>query len=215
MFTYITLNTGSELFCFFVAIVSLWRDKRLVWRSATLYLLITCITEIMGIYLKKQHHPNNAWVYNISMVFEAAFVGAMFIDLLRSVKYSRIIIITGLVLLLIPYYYELSNHGICQYNDLTYTIMSVPFIVYSLFYYYKLLADENYINLWRSAQFWWVAGTLFFYFGSTACDIFYAQLMIEITPKHYLSTYIYKVLNIFLYGCWSYSFICRKWLKKT
>jgi hypothetical protein len=35
-----------------------------------------------------------------------------------------------------------------------------------------LLKDENYTDLRISANFWWVIGVLFFYFGSTAVNLY-------------------------------------------
>ena len=37
--------------------------------------------------------------------------------------------------------------------------------------------------------------------------------MIPMFHQH-LTYFIYKTLNVILYSCWSYSFICRKWLTK-
>jgi hypothetical protein len=50
--------------------------------------------------------------------------------------------------------------------------MSVVFVLASLYFYYLKLKDEHFEPLMFSAPFWWVSGTLFFYFGSTACNNF-------------------------------------------
>ena len=108
--------------------------------------------------------------------------------------------------------YELFVDGAFKKHNITTSVMSVLFVLYSLYYFYCLLKDESHINLKYYPPFWWTAGVLFFYFGSTACNVFYSKLsVITVTPKHYLTYYIYNGLNIILYGCWSYSFICRKW----
>jgi len=93
---------------------------------------------------------------------------------------------------------------------LTYSTMSVVFVVCSLYYFYLLLNDNQYIELKFSADFWWAVTTLLFYFGSTAVNIFRGKLMIKVTSENYLTYYIYLVLNILLSLGWSYSFICRK-----
>jgi hypothetical protein len=46
----------------------------------------------------------------------------------------------------------------------------------------------------------------FFYFGSVACDLFFYQLFL--IPNN-LRSDIYAILNLLLYSCWSYSFLCR------
>jgi hypothetical protein len=222
MLHFITINTAAELFCFFVAIFSLVNDSSLVWRSFVLFLFITCVTEILGIHLKELYladrahvHPN-VWLYNILLIFQAGFVSFMFNHLIGKYVKSKPIIISGLALLAILYIYELLNHGIFKYNELTNTAMLVIFVLYSLFYFYNLIKDDQYVNLAYSSDFWWVAGLLLFYFGSTASNIFFDHLSPhKAISLRYLSSIIFKTLNVLLYSCWSYSFICRKWLTMT
>jgi hypothetical protein len=180
-----------------------------------LYLLVTCIAEISGIYVEREVH-NNYWVYNILLLFDTGFMSLMFAYIFKQYNKSKFIVITGLALFIALYAYEFIAQGFSlfvRYNNLTYTVMSVVYVLYGLYYYYLLLKDERYINLKYSAIFWWVAGTLLFYFGGTACNLFSDQLR-AIKIYQHLSYFIFKALNIILYGFWSYSFICRKWLTK-
>ncbi|MDB5017445.1 MAG: hypothetical protein JWQ84_2277 [Mucilaginibacter sp.] len=211
MYNYFTPNTIIEVICLTIAVISLLKDSSWVWRSMILYLLITCLTEIGGIYVSRQAH-NNHWVYNIFILFEAGFTHLMFAHLFNKYINSKPIIICGLALFCLFYVYEIESHGFFRYNHLTYAILSAQFVLYSLYYYYLLIQDHGYVNLKQSSDFWWVAGILFFYFSSTACNFFDDKLYsVMITPKHHLSYFIFKGLNIILYSCWSYSFICRKW----
>jgi hypothetical protein len=215
MLNYFTFTTTIEILSFFIALICLRKDSNRTWKYFSVFLLITCLAELSGIYLKRNHHPHNAWVYNILMVFELGFVNMMFFEIGSRYSQTKTIIICGVILFAIIYTLELISHGVFVYNNLTYTVMSVTLVVYSLIYYYSLMTDDNYIRIAYSAQFWWVTGCLFYYFGETACDLFYDKLQaVYITPLHTLTYYIYKILNILLYGCWSYSFICRRWLEK-
>lgn len=222
MLNYFTLNTTVELFCFFTALICLRKDISLAWRSMMLFLLITCITEMLGhhirmLYLADRVHVRpNVWLYNGLLLFQAAFISFMFQHLLNKYINSMPIILGGLALLAILYVYEILDHGIYVYNEKTNTVMLVLFVLYSLFFYYQLLKDDRYVSLIYSAEFWWVAGLLFFYFGSTACNIFFDNIPKE-TAKSLmgLSGLIFKILNVIYYGCWSYSFICRRWLTTT
>ena len=198
-----------------------------------IFLLITCVAELMGfhfkhLYLADRHHTHsNAWIYNILILFQAAFLSFMFYNLLGKYVNSKGLILSGLSAVFILYAYETFQHcglkpvegsidtGFYLYNDLTNTVMSVLFVVYSFYYYYCLIKDESYERFAISPSFWWITGTLLFYFGTTACNMFYDQLKgVEISPKHYLTSYIYNVFNVILYGCWAYSFICEKWASK-
>jgi len=219
MWGYFTINTTIELICFFIALICLKKDHDLAWRLMILFLFMTCVAEMTGIYIKRLYlsgnlhiHPNS-WIYNILLMFEMVFVSIMFLSILNEFVNSKSIIISGLTLLFIIYIYEILTHGIYKKNNLTTTVMSILFVLYSLYYFYCLLKHELYVDLKYSPAFWWVIGSLFFYFGSTACNIFYYKLsVVTITPKHYLTYYIYTALNIILYGYWSYSFICKKCL---
>ncbi len=211
---YFTFNTTVELLCLLVALVCLWGDKRLVWRSLILYLLIICIAEFTGAYLKKQHQPNQ-WVYNVLLIFQVGFTPVVFNSFFSRYIKTKLPLLAGVTVLLALYGYDLADHGFFRFNMITYNTMSVIYVLYSLYYFYLLLNDEEYVALPYSANFWWVAGVLFFYFGSTTVNLFREKIAPFNIAGHNLSYYIYIVLNIILYGCWCYSFICKKWIKTT
>ncbi|MGZ3814951.1 MAG: hypothetical protein ACXVB0_23310 [Mucilaginibacter sp.] len=223
MLHYFTINTTVEAICFLVAICCLRKDKSFVWRSMILFLLITCIAEMAGIYVKRLYiadkihvHPN-AWVYNILIFFQIGFFSLMYQHLLSKSANSKPAIIGGFVLLVLLHVFEIFSHSIFVYDVWSNTAMSILLVLYSLYFYYYLLKDDGYLNLKNSSAFWWVAGTLFFYFGTTAYNFFYEKLSsIVLSNKGdviYLK-YLHNTFNILMYGCWSYAFICRKWLTK-
>jgi hypothetical protein len=176
-----------------------------------IYLLITLAAELSGVYVELKYH-NNQWVYNIFIIAEAGFTNLMFAYLYRQFNKRKYIILAGLGLFVVLYAFDLVSHGFLVYSYLTYKSMSVLYVTYGLYFYYLLLKEESYINIRRSAIFWWVAGVLFFYFGNTMCDLFDDLLRdVKIFKNEYLTYFVFKILNIILYGCWSYSFVCRKW----
>jgi hypothetical protein len=220
MLKYFTLNTTTEAVCFIIALVCLAKDTCLVWRGMVLFLFITCITEMIGVHIKRLYladkvhvHPN-VWLYNILLLLQACFISMMFLYLLNKYTNSKRIILSGLALLFILYVYETVTHGIFVYNNITNTVMSIQFVLYCYYYYYYLLKDENYVNLTYSAEFWWIAGTLFYYFGRTACNVLFDVISL-LKPEIEITSPVYKVLNIILYSYWSYSFICKKWQVST
>ena len=127
---------------------------------------------------------------------------------------NKLMISISLLLFSGVYIYEIITNGFLKYVYPAYILLSVQFVIFSLYYYYLQLKSDEYIILKHSSEFWWVAGTLLFYFANTTCDIFDDDLKsVMIAPLHqHLTYFIYKILNIILYGFWSYSFICRKWL---
>jgi hypothetical protein len=220
MLQYFTIYTVAELICFFIAIICLINDKDFNWRMMILFMLVTCMVEMGAIPLKTvyRHNPipanSSAWIYNILLLIQISAFSFMFYHLLNKHIRSKPLIIGGLALLLVIYIYDLFTFpaGIFNYNADTYSVMSVLFIFYSLYYYYLLIGAEEYADIKTLADFWWVTGTLFFFFGSTACNLFY-NMLTKVSPGNtvYL-THIGNVLIIILYSCWSYSFICKRWI---
>ena len=168
------------------------------------------------LYLTDRAHVHpNIWLYNFLLIFQGGFISYMFEYLLSKFVHIKMVIVGGLIVFTVLYIYETWSHGIFVYNEITNTVMLVLFVFYSLYYYYNLLKDDRHIRLIYSADFWWVTGLLFFYFGSTACDIFFSNIPQEkAIALGSLNSSIFKALIVILYGCWSYSFICRRWLTK-
>jgi len=214
MFNYITFNTASEILCFLTAVICLSGNKNNVWRLFIPYLFVTVFAEITGIYLRNQNQ-NNQWPYNILLVFQILFPGLIFKQLLKDYIKSNVIIISGTALLMLLFIYETAKHGFLRFNNTTYSVMCMLYVLYSLYYFYLLLNADDHVVLKYSAKFWWAAGTLLFCFGSTVVNVFRGLLSGLIIGDHNLTYYIYSMLNMILYSCWSYSFICRKWLTTT
>ena len=202
--------TVIELLCFIISLWCLTRQPLAIWWLFIAYLAVICVTEIIGLYLKK-HHLANQWPYNISLLFQVVIISAVFKHLLHKYTIGKPIIIGGFAIMLALYVYETIVHGFLIFNNLTYDVLSVIFVVYALVYFYFLLKDEHYIDLRFNADFWWVTGVLIFYFGSTQLNLFRGKLSkIPIQPGFTLPHLINIILNYILYFSWSYSFLCRK-----
>ncbi len=221
MLKFFNLYTSAELICFITALVCLFKVKEFHWRLFIPYMLITCMVEMGTISLKAAYKANpipansNAWVFNILLLLQIGAFATMFYNLIGKYSNSnKLVVFTGVILLLLLYMCELfiSEAGIFNYNSTTYAVVSVLFIVFSLYYYYLLLNSDKYDDLKYLPEFWWVTGTLFFFFGTTAINLFYKVLFeVSLDNRMYLS-YISDVLIVILYGCWSYSFICKRWI---
>jgi len=212
MLSYLTPGITIELICFFTALICLPKSTRIIWKIMPWYMLIVCATELTGLYLK-MHRMGNQWAYNILLLFQISFISLFFSNLFAKYKKCRPLVLTGLAFLILMYTFELFTHGVFVYNNTTYTVSSVFFVIYSMVYYNLLLKDEAYINLKFSPEFWCVAGLLLFCFGSTMVNLFHGKLSgIVVTSKHHLPYYIFILLNWLLYGCWTYAFICKKWI---
>jgi hypothetical protein len=210
--SYLTFNTGIEILCFLTALICLSGNTNLYWKLSIPYLFITCATECGGIYLRQLQQPNQ-WPYNVLLIFQILFISLMFKHLFSAYLKDSILFLSGIAALLVLYLFEMFMQSFWFFNTITYNAMCILYVFYCLYFFYKLLNDENYIELKYSAMFWWVTGALFFYFGSTAVNLFRGKLSDIAVDNHSLTYYIYTLLNLILYGCWCLSFICKKWLK--
>lgn len=208
---FITLNTGCEFICFLAAFIFLIKDKDTAWKLLIPYLLLTCIFEVAGVYMRKVAHIPNYNLYNVFLLFECGVTSYTFYSLYKPFKNTGKWLITWYIVFMAIYLTELVMNHFKSFVSITATVMSVVFVLASLYYYYLKLMDESFERLAFSAPFWWVSGALFFYFGSTTCNIFFDYLS-QIKPiNHQLSIryYIFILLNIILYSFWSYAFLCR------
>ncbi|PJJ83157.1 hypothetical protein [Mucilaginibacter auburnensis] len=222
MSKYFTLYTSAELICFITALVCLLSVKERYWRFFIAFMFLTCLVEFVATPLKEMYKADpkpensNAWIYNLLLLLQIGTFLMMFYNLIGKYIQSKIIIFTGLVILLSLYGYELltNQHGFYDYNVLTYSALSVIMILYSLYYYYLLLNKEEYTDLKALPEFWWTTGILFFFFGTTAINLFY-RLLVSVSVSAVNTMYIFYINNILiviLYGCWTYAFICKRWM---
>lgn len=203
-----TSSSYIELLCFFFAIYFLAKDKSIFWRVTMWYIVLVMLTEIVGRYFAIRYHTN-LFIYNIYTVFEISYITYglyNFIKQYTNIKYWLIATYSAIMLIYIGYTYV---NGINVYNVLTVSVMSVIFVIYGLLYFLLLLKDEDFIDLKFHPAFWWVGGTLIFYFGSTLANFFDDIIQDKFLGKYNTRLIIYTTLNLFLYGFWAYSFICR------
>ncbi len=178
-------------------------------------MLIVCGTEISGRYIARIMHQPNGWLYNISLVFEIGFLHlALFKFISKYSTYAKIATLASVILLTIIYLFELFYWRTSGFYITTYKIYSINAVLLSLFFFYVFIKQKDYVILKYNAEFWFVAGVLFFYFGGTVMNFLYNVLIVQITPDKTIKSYINNVLIILLYGFWSYSFICRRRIVK-
>ena len=208
---YFTANTISEMLCLLAAVICLYKDRNIYWKLFILYLFLTCLTELAGIHMRKVWHRPNFAVYDLLTIAECIITSCFFYYLYSMYRNTSLWLKIWLALFAVMYLSELCLNHFGGFVFKTVTCMSVVFVLACLYYYYLMLKDERFRNLWSDASFWWVNGTLCFYFGSVACNLFFEYLLLDKASTFTYSSrrVIFIILDIILYSCWSYSFICR------
>lgn len=207
MSRYFPFTTVFEVLCFSFGMVLLWKDKTLFWRLALVFLFITCITEFYGRYLAIKYH-NNLELYNYFYLIEQGFISYSMYYFFKPYVNPKWLILIGSVAIAISNLYFFLGYSGEAYNTISQNVAGVTFVIYSLIYFYLFLTDKKYVNIAHHPEFWWVAGILFFYFGSVIFNLFYQSIEIKLFNRsiyYYLST----ILNLILYSLWTYSFLCR------
>ena len=217
MSIYFTINTILELICLLIGFICLFHDKEPIWRFFILYLLLICLTEVSAIHMRKVWSMSNLPLYNIFLIVECFSISIFFYYLFKKYTSSIKWLMTWIFLFIIIYASEVISNQFAHFAYRTASVISFVFVLASLYYYYLLLRDENSEKLDSYAPFWWVNGTLIFYFGSTATNIFFDYLIMDQFSQfqHSIRYIIFNVLNISLYCCWSYAFICRYHQRKS
>lgn len=203
---YLTPNTIAELACLLLSLVFLFREKEPIWRMQILYLLTTVIVEITGIYIRLNLNISNIHLYSAFITVETVFISFFFYNLYKPYGTKKKSLIIWLIIFSIVFLSDLILNQFKSFVSSTATVISIVFVFFSLYYFYLKLNNNTYERLTFSAPFWWVTGTLFFYFGSTTCNLFFDYL---IQSKSLIRYSIFSILNIILYTFWSYAFLCR------
>lgn len=198
-----------ECTCLAFAFSYLPGKKAGYWRYFKWFLLVTVLTEMAGFTLLSFSQPNH-WLYNIYIPIEILFKSYLLYKLCSP--YFRVTrwLVPGLALFGVVYLYESFNSSFSAYSFMSNSLASMGIIIICCLYFYYFLKKEEYVNIYTHAPFWIITGLFFFYFGSTACNLFFNYLASIYVKQHIPVRYItFSVLNFILYGCWSYSFVCK------
>lgn len=204
------LNPIVELIAFALSLFLITRKNGDWYRHFIIYLLIVVLTESSANTLYHVWGQKNHWVYNIYLPVQIGFVSWVAYKIsmhLNTRNYILLMVITFMVM----YCMEISIRGFLNYASNTKTIFSLFIICFCLTYFYQLLKDDPEKDNLNAGNIWVIAGLFIFYFGSTAANLFFDYLVelnkTQVRPIRYT---IFLILNLLLYGSWTYGFICRQ-----
>lgn len=204
-----SLNIVLEVSCLLFALYFLKGNKSVFAKATLGYLVAVCLIEITGLVWIKTLHTSNAWVYNIQIIFEATYISyGLYVALNVFTNRAKLLTTGTFALFAIAYTYELVQHGFFVFNAFTIALVSVPFVLLCLYYYYLFMKQDQTANLKTNGQFWWITAILFYYFGGTAYNLFNYLIFKNGQHSFIILTYVMLFLNVLLYGIWAYSFLC-------
>jgi len=174
---------------------------------------IVALTESSAVFVYILTHKPNYWVFNCYQPIQIGFISWVMYKLTKPFFNSKWLIISFAVISFIIFISENYNSGFLNWSKITKTYFSIFTVIEALLFYYYLLQQESNISITRYPPFWIITGIFFFYFVSITSNLFYDTLSsINKNLTKPIRSTIFLVLNIILYGCWTYAFI---WKKKT
>lgn len=211
-----SITLSIELLSFCIAFLSLRKEGNTFSYVSIFYLGFIFFIELSSFSVAKFYQQDGTWLYNVSIIFEVAYVNyGIYLSLKPFQRFAMGFAIINFSIFGISYLCETLATGFQSFNIITISIMSIIFVVWSLYYYLVLIKQQEVIILKYHAKFWWMAGVLMYYFGGTVYNLFLIVLLKNHESAFEPLAYVMLFLNIILYSTWSYSFLCRSLQKKS
>lgn len=192
-----------------IAFVYLGRVQSAFWRSFRWFMLVTVAVEITG-HTLRYRGINNHGLYNLYMPVETFYKYYLLYRLCRDYFKVAYWILPFAGIFTILYLYESIDSKFSSYSYIANSVMSISIVIITCLYYYYFLKKEEYVDIYKHAPFWIITALFFFNLGSTACNVFWSYLSNIYATQHIPVRFIiFSLLNFIMYGCWSYSFICK------
>lgn len=205
-----------QLICLLISLLFYRYLKRNSIQLFVPLVAIACATEITAANFRSFGWPNNYFVFNIYLLLSTLLKLFLFRKMLHLNKGTwRIFIIVSILLLGYICLNIFFIQGLMIFNNYSLIAICIIDISLSCFVLFQLVfAREEDSDLSKHPYFWINGGLLFFSLGTIV--VLGLQPYIRennlVTNKKILYGVIMPVLNVILYGSWSYSFIlCRKW----
>lgn len=208
---FFNITVIAEWCTFFTAIILLNKQTG-VWRLFILFMFLTICTEFIGSYetviLKIK---NNSLPFNFNMIIGVSFFIYLFsqADIFKKNKRILFFIIIGFVgLSFINLFFF---QGLWIYNYYSEILGDILLALLSCYFYYSLIQEEEFRNLFQDEYFWLATGLFFSSMGGVILYIFLNQLQ-SFKDKTHINVYGYinYGLNLLLYSNLIIAFICRR-----
>lgn len=202
--------------CFGITLIKRKSITHLYAKVFPWFILLTIITEVVGITLSDVYEQNNLWLYNNYIAIEFWFYTWVVQQNLSRKKAKKIIlgIATGLLAV-----YLLNNffgQGVKGFSSITYCLSCIFLILSCFYYFYELFEKPSKTTLLRQPAFW-LCTAFMFYFTCTFPIYGLANFIYNIIPKLIRNNIVIfiEILNVFFYSLLSIAFICQSVTRKS
>lgn len=203
-----------------IASILLLNKKTGIWQLFIPFLFLTIFTEIVGgveAYVLKAINNsvlkkiNNSLPFNFLLIVSFAFFVYLLsnADLLKKFRSTFFIItICFIVLSLVNLFFL---QGLWIYNSYSETLGDILLSIISCYFFYAILKDDVFRDLFKDEYFWLATGLFFSSVGSILLYFFLAPLQTFAEKTHIpIYKYINYGVNLLLYTNLIIAFICRR-----
>jgi len=206
--SYFNITVITEWAAFIAALVLL--DKRTgQWRFFKIFAFIAILLDATGWYLSYIARQNNNLPYNLFLLVNALFF--IWVFSMATPKMKRLCYWLMVAFSLAWLTNFIFGQGMFIYNSYTEITGDVILAFLSCYLFYRLLTQEQYVNLFAYEYFWLAAGLLLSALGSMLLYLF-----LDALQRYHDNTginlygYINYTVNVLLYGSLIIAFICRR-----
>lgn len=208
---YLSVVNWIEITTLLASIFYLRKLRGTVFALFPYFLFVIVITELIGLYTGKILHKPNAWVYNITTVFEFCFYSYFFSKILQKKKNKQFALFVLILYPVIASVNILFIQGVFNFHSITMVVGSLLMVLFSCLYFYESLLTPEKKQIQTEAVFWIVTGIFFFYIGGILYDSLYPVLTRYRTG---IGIKLFLLINnnlvYILYSCFIISFIVWK-----
>ena len=197
--------------CTLLAAIFLLKKNSGRWQLFIPVLLVTIIAETLGwAWTYLFHKRGNGWIFNINLLMTSAFYFWLlsFAGPLQQLK-SRLLTCVA-IFFLFASLNALFGQGFTAYQTYTDIFAELMLIVTGFYFFYKVLTEEIYRNVFRYEYFWLVNGLLLYALGGVVLYAFY-EVIVAYDKLHKVHLYglINYIINGIFYGSLIIAFVCR------
>jgi hypothetical protein len=196
--------------CAFISAIFFLRKRTTSWQFFILVLFLTICVETTGWYLAYFSSGGNNWIFNILLLINDCFSIWLFskAEPMRKIRKPLYLLIVCFIVFAICNLMFIE--GTQKYNGYTEVLGDIMQATISCWFFYEVLREEKFRDLFRYEYFWLANGLLFCSLGSVVLYIFPDYLYaFYLNTKINVYGYINYLLNILLYGSLIIAFICR------
>jgi len=195
----------------FITTIFLLDRKTGIWWLFIFFMLFTICTETAGWYiihiLKKQ---NNHWLYNIYNIIANVFCIRIVANV-SQLKSLQKKIFSAIYLFVLLAVINIIVQVYWGFNDYSEELGNIVSVIICCIFFYKVLNDNEHIDLIRNEYFWYASGLFFDSLGSTVVDLLYKTLLkIHEQTGIHVFRYTMNALNVVYYGTLIIAFVCRR-----